>query len=247
VLYYTDEGRDGKYSAEIIEKAAAQAKQVLILRPGNPDNKIITQRRGQRKYRLLVEAKPRRLGQVLKQPDALNWLCEKLQELAKLSSRKDRVAVAASDIKTDAFPMLLPHRIQVTLFLSYSDINRADSLEQQMRKILGKGSVRWELELISDRSAMRDRPKNRKLAKTLSQVAEQWEIPCQQESSLWPSIAGLVPSSTAVVCGLGPVAHQLYTPQEAVQRISILQRTLLLAEFLVQELKGLSEYGKKTS
>ena len=116
-----------------------------------------------------------------------------------------------------------------------------------MREILGKGAVRWELELISDRPAMRDRPKNRKLAKTLSRVAEQWEIPCKVESSLWPSIAGLVPSSTAVVCGLGPVAHQLYTPQEAVQRISILQRTLLLAEFLVQELKGLPEYGKTTS
>ena len=116
-----------------------------------------------------------------------------------------------------------------------------------MHEILGKGNVRWELEMISDRPAMKARPKNRKLAKTLSQVAEQWEIPLKQESSLWPSIAGLVPTSSAVVCGLGPVAYQLYTPQEAVQRISILQRTLLLAEFLVQELKGLPTYGKTSS
>jgi hypothetical protein len=113
-----------------------------------------------------------------------------------------------------------------------------------MREILGKDSVRWELEMLSDRPPMKARPKNRKLAKTLSQVAEQWEIPLKQESSLWPSVAGLIPASTTVVCGLGPVARQLYTPQETIQRISILQRTLLLAEFLVQELRGLPAHGK---
>lgn len=247
VLYYTDEGRDWKYSAEIIKNAAAQAKQVLILRPGNADNKIVTQRRGQRKYRLLVEAEPRRLGKVLKQPDALNWVCAKLHDLAKLSSRKERFAVAASDIHTDAFPMLLPHRVEVTLLLSYCESNIANSLEQQIRDILGKDFVRWTLEMISDRPPMIARPKNRKLAKTLSQVAQQWEIPLKQESSLWPTVAGLVPTSTTVVCGLGPVARQLYTPQEAVQRISILQRTLLLAEFLVQELRGLPAHGQTSS
>jgi hypothetical protein len=31
---------------------------------------------------------------------------------------------------------------------------------------------------------------------------------------------------------MGPVARDLYTPQEAVQRISMVQHTLLLAEFL---------------
>ena len=247
VLYYTDEGRDGKYSAEIIKKASAQAQQVLIMRPGNPGNKIVTQRRGQRKYRLLVEAEPRRLGKVLKQTDALSWFCLKQHELAKLSSRKERVAVAASDIHTNAFPMLLPHRVEATLLLSYCESRLADSLEEQMRDILGKDSVHWKLEMIADRPPMNARPKNRTLAKTLSQVAQQWEIPLKQESSLWPSVAGLVPTSTTVVCGLGPVARQLYTPHEAVQRISILQRTLLLAEFLVHELMELPVHEKKTS
>jgi D-alanine-D-alanine ligase len=161
-----------------------------------------------------------------------------------LSSRKERVAVAAADIRTDAFPMLLPHRVEATLLLSYSEADLAEKLERQMREILGRDSVRWELEMISDRPAMKARPKNRKLARTLSQVAEQWEIPLKQESSLWPSAAGLVPAPATVLCGLGPVARNLYTPQEAVQRISILQRTLLLAEFLVQESKGLADHEK---
>jgi len=240
VVYYTDEGRDNKYSAEMIQKVASRAKQIMVLRPGNPENKVIIQRRGQRKYRLQAEASPKRLGKVTKQPDALHWLCGKLEDLAQLSSRKERVAVAAADIQTEAFPMLLPHRAQATLLVSYIEEELAAQLDAQMRNILAKDTVRWELELLSDRPAMKLRRANRRLMQTLKEVAEQWEIPLEEESSLWPSAAGLAPESIAVLCGLGPVAQKIYTPQEAVQRISLLQRTLLLAEFLVRQLKGLS-------
>ena len=44
-------------------------------------------------------------------------------------------------------------------------------------------------------------------------------------------------ASVAAVCGLGPIAKDLYTPREAVERISLLQRTLLLAEFLAKAVK----------
>jgi hypothetical protein len=41
-----------------------------------------------------------------------------------------------------------------------------------------------------------------------------------------------------VVCGAGPVVKDLYTARAAVQRISLVQRTLLLAEFLLQTKEG---------
>jgi len=129
--------------------------------------------------------------------------------------------------------MLLPHRIAVTLLLSYPDQRLADGVEKKMRDILGKGEAKWELEILSDRPPMKLSRGNQKLARELKEVADKWEIPLDQESSVWPTIAGLVPETTPVVCGLAPISKQLYTPQEAVQRISILQRTLLLAEFLV--------------
>jgi D-alanine-D-alanine ligase len=56
------------------------------------------------------------------------------------------------------------------------------------------------------------------------------------QSSVLPSVAGLVPEKVPVICGFGPVAKNRYTPQEAVSRISLIQRTLLLSEFLVEEL-----------
>ena len=234
VLYYTDEGRDCHYSAEIIRQAAAEAKQVLILRPGNVENKIVTQRRGQRKYLLRAETTPKRAGKVSKHPDVLQWIAEKIDKMTKLSSRKDRLAVAVTDIQSTSYPMLLPHRVTLTILISYNNIRLADTTEKQIRDILGKSSVKYELEVESDRPPMKLRNRNRHLAKLLSDVAEQWDIPLCQESSLWPTIGGLVPTTTGAVCGMGPVARDLYTPQEAVQRISILQRTLLLAEFLLK-------------
>jgi len=238
ILYYTDEGHDCDYSAEIIHAATLKAKQVLVLRAGNPGNKIVTQRRGQRKYLLRVETAPRRIGKANKNPEVLHWVCAKIEKLAELSSRKERIAVAASNIKTTSFPMLLPHRIVVTLLLSYGEPRRAGVIEEQMRQIMGKGQVKWELELLSDRPPMKLGRRNQRLARDLKEVADKWDIPLDQESSVWPTIAGLVPKTTGVVCGLGPISKQLYTPHEAVQRISILQRTLLLAEFLICQLEG---------
>ena len=117
----------------------------------------------------------------------------------------------------------------------------AESAEKQMRQILGKGEAKWELEMLSDRPSMKLSRGTRRLAKDMKEVADKWDIPLDQESSVWPTVAGLVPESTGVVCGLGPVSKQLYIPQEAVQRISIMQRTLLLAEFLLWGVEGIKK------
>jgi D-alanine-D-alanine ligase len=234
VLYYTDEGQDCHYSAEAIREAAARARQVLILHPGNPNDRVVTARRGQRKYRLVAEGKALRLGQVTKRPDVLRWLFSTLETLSRLSSRKDRIAVSTVDIRTEAFPLLLPHRAVATLQVSYPDERAANALERKMREIIGQEAVRCSLALVSDRPPMKERRTNARLAKTLHQVAAKWEIPLDEESSLTPSVAGLVPATTPVVCGVGPVARDLYMARAAVQRISLVQRTLLLAEFLLQ-------------
>ncbi len=111
-----------------------------------------------------------------------------------------------------------------------------------MREILASGNFNHQLEVVSDRPALENQAQNKRLAAELAEIAANWEIPFGQESALWPSAAGLVPASTAVVCGLGPVAKDLYTPNEAVERISLLQRTLLIAEFLATKHKDDADY-----
>ena len=111
----------------------------------------------------------------------------------------------------------------------------ADEAERRIREALGREGFHWELKCLSDRPALREKKANLKLARTLEAMAVQWDVPLKHESSVWPSVAGLVVPPTAVVCGLGPVATDLYRPQEAIQRISLLQRTLLLSQFLLEE------------
>ena len=80
---------------------------------------------------------------------------------------------------------------------------------------------------------MKERKINKDLIESIQKVAEIWDIPFNTTSSLWPSVAGFVPDLTPVICGMGPVADQLYTPQESVLRISLIQRTLLLTQYLL--------------
>jgi D-alanine-D-alanine ligase len=150
-----------------------------------------------------------------------------------LSSRKRRLAVASTHVSTKGFPMMLPHRVSATVMMTYLDSHVANETEAQIREILGKGGPRWNLELISDRPPMRDRVANKRLAKTYVETAGKWEIDVRPDSSVLSSVAGLIAGRTAVLCGAGPSGRNLYTPNEAVQRISLVQRTLLLSEFLL--------------
>lgn len=232
IMYYLDEGRDCRYSAELIKKAASQAQNVLVLRPGGMEGQVILQRRGQRKYDLLVEGEPQRLGKFTRQPEVLLWTSQKLSEIARLSSRKERIAVSTMGIQSDRFPMLLPHRVHTSLLLNYLDTKRANESELKIKEILKGSRFKISLELISDRPPMKERKVNTRLANILQNIAKEWEIPWSEDSSLWPSVGGLVPARTAVVCGLGPATKDPYTPKEAVNRTGLIQRILLLALFL---------------
>jgi D-alanine-D-alanine ligase len=234
VLLYTDEGRDARYSAGIIRAAAARAGSVLVLRPGLQDHAIVTERRGQRKLRFRAEGEPHRPGRASRRPEVLRWFWNQLETMSRLSSRKERISVSAMDVHTEALPQRLPHRVSARLLVTSPGPAVADAVEARMRESVARGGVRWELEPISDRPAMQDRKANRDLFGALEKAAQSWEIPLDRESSATPSVAGLVPETTPCLCGLGPVARDLGTPQEAVQRISLVQRTLLLAQFLLE-------------
>ena len=232
VLIYADEREDGRYSAETLARATSQAANVLVLRPGNLGNQIVVARRGQRRYRLTVEGHPLRTGKATTRTEVLRWLLPKLEQCFQLTSRKERISVSALEIKTHHLPMLVPHRVETTLLVSYPDTKVADRIEATMKALFREKRIQWELELQSDRPPMKDRRVNQRLLKQLSDLATEWEIPLKGENSVWPSSAGIVSGKAGVLCGLGPIARDLYTSSESIQRTSLMQRTLLLAEFI---------------
>ena len=233
VLLYTDEGRDAMHSSSLIRNAAGRAKQVLILRPAAGGGGLITNRRGLRRYSLKIEGDSLRPGQATKKLPVLRWAWDKLGQMEELSSMKERLSVATIDFRTERHSMMVPHRVNVTVLITYFDPAGADRTEEAMRRLLGKKGPKWKLTKIADRPPMKERRANQRLAKALEAIAAEWELPIRRESSTIPSVAGLIPVKTACVCGVGPVSRDGGTPMEAVQRISLVQRTLLLAQYLV--------------
>ena len=236
VLYYLDEGQENRYSGELIREAASHAKRVLVLRPGGTRGRIFVQRRGWRKYHLTIDGPTLRPGQPSRTPDLMQWMGAKIQEIYRLSSRKDRLSVTVHNVSTEHFPLLVPHRAMLTILVSYLDERKIQGFEASFREIFKGSKFKISLEIVSDRPPMREKKTNLHLAQSLAAIAAEWEIPFSIESSLWPSAGGLV-RRVPVVCGLGPAPRDLYTPLEAVNRTSLIQRTLLLAEFLLDQIK----------
>ena len=232
VLLYADEGRQARYSAPMIKKAAKRAREVLVLRPGSLGDQVVTARRGQRRFRFLVSGEPVRLGHASRKADTLRWTWTKLEEIAQLTDRSRRISVSTVDLRTERMPMRVPHRVAATIAITYPDPEAAVRLEKQMRGILGRSGPKWELELLTDRPSFVKRAATNSLVEELMQVAERWQLPLKADSSVWPSVAGLLSTEQPALCGLGPVSRDLRTPQEALLRISLVQRTLLLAGWL---------------
>jgi D-alanine-D-alanine ligase len=233
VLIYTDEGYNCRYSKELIRKAGSRVKEVLVLRPGNQEHNIITQRRGWRRFQFTAEGVSRRPGQNGGKPDVLRWFAGKIEALTALSSKKDRLTVAVTDLEPHRYPLRTPHRITASFIITFLDEGLADEVEAKVRALLAQHDYNWDMQLVHSRPPMKKRRADAALAGALRKVANSWEIPLATESSLYPSVAGLVSGIKPVVCGLGPIARQLYTPEEAIQRISLPQRTLLLAQYLL--------------
>jgi len=237
VLLYADEGREARDSIEMIRAAAARAKRVLVLRPGTVGDGVIVERRGNRRFQLRVVGEPVTPGRAYKSPVPLRWTMEKLEALAQIGSPRTRVSVSTLDLRSERYTMRLPHRVTASLLMTYPDAKVGDQTEERMRSVLGSKGPRWELVRESDRPPMKERPLNLRLLKTLATVAGDHGMTLRREGSAWASVAGLIPAKVACVCGLAPITQDRGTPNEAVQRISLVQRTLILADFLARELK----------
>jgi D-alanine-D-alanine ligase len=238
LLLYTDEGRECRYSSKLIQAAVAKAGQVLVLHPGNLENNVVTQRRGWRKYLFTVTGEPRRLGKIYRKRGVLRWATDCLDHFAMLTSKQKRIAVSTSEFKTESYSQMLPHRVVANILVSYLNLKDADAAEMLMRNTIKTKDFKCVFELVSERPPLKRSKKGDVLYRQLKDVADQWQIMLDREFSLSPSVGGLVPAKIPAICGIGPVARDVATPQEGVLRISLMQRTLLLAQYLASRARN---------
>ncbi len=234
VFAHSDEGQGMRYSEELLKRAAQQARGVLVLRSGLSEGRIVNQRRGMRKYSLVVEGDPLRIGAGGGKPDALGWFLTRAGELAALSEKPRKLSVAVQDVRTERYSVLLPHRVLATVVVTFLYTKHADAVEDQLRKILVSDarSLHVRLEKLEERSPMTRGSEESPLSKKLFQLSGKWKLPFGVGSSLLPSAAGEIPSQVPVVCGFGPQGVDLYTPTERIHRGELLQRSLQLALLL---------------
>ncbi|KUO50273.1 MAG: D-alanine--D-alanine ligase [Desulfitibacter sp. BRH_c19] len=237
VFIYSDEGRGMRYSSSFLRNAVSNARQVLVLQPGFKGGKVVDQRRGSRKFSILVEGGSLRIGSKNTQLDVLSWFLHRIDRIMALNQPEKKLSVAVQEINSERHSMLLPHRVRLTLYVTYLNNTLADNTEKQIEKIFTgdtKG-INVYIEKLEDRAPLiRSRTKNPVII-SLKSLCEEWKLPFGVESSLLPSAGGEGPSKVPVVCGVGPACKDLYTPNEAVHRGELLQRLLLLTLFLLRD------------
>ncbi len=235
VFFYADEGRGMRYSSSTFVKASREASQVLVLMPGFEGGKVVDQRRGTKKYSVVVEGDPVRIGSHKQKVDVLSSFIDRAEKLRGLSVEKDRITVAVQDVKSERYSVLLPHRVASTVYISYLDEQKAQLAEQEMKKIFRTNTrgMKCSVEKLEERPALR-KVRRHPIVRKLERICGDWNLPFGTESSLLASAAGEV-SQTPALCGLGPACQGMYTPHEAIHRGELVERTLLLAVFLLQE------------
>ncbi len=233
VLAYADEGADCRYSRDLIRRAMDKAGQVLVLRPATREDRLVNQARGLRQYRLQVTAREVPTGPPRERPRLIRRLLARLDEALGLTDPAEEVTVFVSNLHTVSLPLSPPHRAVATISISYLDLDKALALEAKIRDLFVPDGLGASLNLISDRPPLMPDPGGQNLVRTLAAAAGEWDVTLKAMSSRWPTVAGLAPSGVPALSGLGPMTRDLCTPREAVQRISLVQRTLLLARFLI--------------
>ncbi|TCT12874.1 D-alanine-D-alanine ligase [Natranaerovirga pectinivora] len=235
VLIYADEGRGMRYSYDTLRKVANDVKEVIVLQPGFEGGKIVDQRRGSKKFSVIVEGDPLRVGNHSNKVDVMSYFLEKAEKLKELNVMDSKLTVVVQDIHSERYSVLLPHRVRASIYVTFLDEKKVKEAEAKIRELFKSTTrgIQCYVEKLTERPPF-NRIKNNSLITELSRISEELNIPFGVESSLLPSAAGEIHNKIPIVCGFAPASKGLYTPNEALHRGELIQKTLLLGMYLLR-------------
>lgn len=240
LFIYADEGRGMRYSSPILQQAASRASRVIVLQPGFRGGKVVDQRRGSRKYSILVEGAFKRIGSHGPSGDLMSWFLNRADQIGTLSLPEEKLTVAVQEVHSERYSILLPHRIRATVYVTFLDPVLADGAESRLQELLAVDQDDQDepdvyIEKLEERPPLNRSSSADRLVEQLKRISEDWKLPFGVESSLLPSAAGEIPPETPVICGFGPASRDMFTPHECIHRGELLQRILLLTQFLLED------------
>ncbi len=234
VFLYADEGHGMRYSAKNLQEAANEAKEVLVMAPAHNEGSFISQRRGTMKVKIVIEGHPLRIGAKTRERSVLEYLLENVAALQEIAKEEPFLSLSVQDIDTARYSILAPHRVSVTIILSYLEEKTAEKAFKKIQSCFSQKpkGIRTYLEILEKRPPLQKRKASLSLIEEIENMARQWKIPMREESTILPSAAGTIPAAIPVVCGMAPSSKRLYTPQESINRQELVQKTILLAQLL---------------
>lgn len=235
VFAYTDESDGMRYSGRILRQASKLAKEVIILQPGSANGKAVTQRRGFKKINIVVERSPITIGRKTKQVDIFNWITEKIQFINGYSQQYEKLAVAVNEFRSKSFHMMQTHKIEFKICITYLDPKSALDVENEiMRQFKSRSkSIRSYIGTLEERPPMLKSPHQSDMILKLRAISEAHQLPFGVDSRLTPSAGGDIAPNVPVLCGMSPSAENLYTNTESINRLELLQKTVLLSMYLL--------------
>ncbi len=237
IFAYSDEGQGMRYSGKALVKISAKASEVLVLQPGGSGGKVVLQRRGMKKFKLLVERDTDRVGSKSGTKDAYQWFSERFEKLQDFVQPIRRVDLSVKDIHMSSYTMMRPHQMEAILYLSYLDQAKANEMEDEIKKAFKTTSRSFHCTIakLEERPPMMKRGSQKALVDKMEELAKEWNLPFDTDSSLIPTAAGDIPGQIPVVCGLSPSSKGLYTPLECINRRELVEKTLLLCQYLIAD------------
>ncbi|MFW6299267.1 MAG: M20/M25/M40 family metallo-hydrolase [Bacillota bacterium] len=235
LFVYGDEGYGMRYSAEGLRRLSKEVDRFIVMHPSYNMNKAVHQRRGAIKLKVLIEGKPLRVGTENQQANAMSYVLSKLKNLEDISKEHKRLTITLQDLDTTRYSMLIPHKVTATIYITYIDETMVTTVENKVRQLFKNGAkgITTYVEKLEERPPFQKSAENDTLIDAFSKLGKMWHIPFATESTLLPSAAGVIPSGKAVLCGMAPGSKKLYTPEESINRTEWVQKTMVLAQYLL--------------
>ncbi|MBI9012216.1 MAG: ATP-grasp domain-containing protein [Clostridiales bacterium] len=237
VFAYTDESIGMRYSGKILNQMSKLAKEVIVLQPGTAGNKIVNQRRGLRKIKIVVERSPVSIGRKSNSTDIYFWTTEKINTIKEKIKNLDKFSVAVNDFKLQNNHMMLAHKITLTLCMTYVDSNLADEMEAEIKSMFKSTSksIKSTVGTLEVRPPMNKNENQQELIMKLMNVYEDLQIPFGVDTKLFPSAGGDISEDVPVICGMSPATLELYNSEESILRLELLQKILIMTNFILSD------------
>lgn len=237
LVWNCDEETGSKQSRQTIWKEAEGAARCLVMETGGLGGGVTTARKGVGVFTLEFTGVPSHAGaDPLKGRSAVQALCSKAVELAKLNDYDRGLTVNVGVISGGTSPAIIPEHASMQVDCRTPDKAGEEHLLKSIREIAQYQhvpGVSCRLEGGFHRPPMERCEESLRLFSRLQRIADDMGIELKEEISGGASDANLTSSAgVPTLCGLGPEGDGAHTREEYLALPTLFSRADLLARLL---------------